>query len=68
VPPGDAHHGVAVGVLNVGSRVRLNSSQIFNNGVGVNVVVGGTCDTFGNNAILGNGTDFIGSLTFSALQ
>lgn len=60
----------ATGVLasDPGSVVRLSDNQIFNNTVGVNVSASATCDTFGNNAILGNGTDVVGILTPSSLQ
>jgi len=60
--------GTGVAVFNVPSTARLSNMQIFNNTVGVSVVVGGTCDTFGNNAILGNGTNVSGVLTLSSLQ
>jgi hypothetical protein len=61
-------NGIGVSVFTVGATVRLSNCQIFNNTTGVSVGVGGTCDTFDNNAILGNGTDIVGVLTSSALQ
>lgn len=61
-------NGTGVAVFNVGATARISSCQIFNNTVGVSVVVGGTGDTFGTNAILGNGTDVSGVLTSSSLQ
>jgi hypothetical protein len=63
-----SRNGTGVSVLDIATTIRISNCQIFNNTIGVNVVVGGTCDTFGNNAILGNGTDVIGVLTLSSLQ
>jgi len=61
-------NGTGAAAFNVGSTVRISSCQIFNNTIGVNVAVGGTGDTFGNNAVLGNGTDFVGVVTLSSLE
>jgi hypothetical protein len=63
-----SRNGTGISAANVNATIRISDCQIFNNTVGVNVVVGGTGDTFGNNAVLGNGTNFVGTVTFSSLQ
>jgi len=61
-------NGTGVSVFTVGATVRMQDNQIFNNTIGVNVAVGGTCDTFGNNAVFGNGTNFLGTVSLQSLQ
>lgn len=54
--------GTGVSAFSSGSTVRLSDSVIVNNAIGVSVAVGGTGETFQNNVIAGNGTNFVGSL------
>jgi len=46
----------------------LQDSEIFNNGTGVTLAPSALGFTFGNNAILGNGVDFNGTLMATPLQ
>lgn len=57
-----SRNGTGVSVFSAGATVRISNCSIVNNTVGVNVAVGGTGETFQNNVIAGNGTNFIGTL------
>ena len=57
-----SRNGTGVSVFSSNSTVRLSDCAIVNNTTGVSVAVGGTGETFQNNVIVGNGTNFVGSL------
>lgn len=61
-------NGTGIAAFNAGSTIRISNSSIFNNTVGVSVAGGGIGDTFGNNAVFGNGTNFVGSISLVPLQ
>ena len=61
-------NGIGVAAFTSGSTIRISSCSIFNNGTGVSVTPGGIGDSFGNNSVLGNGVDFVGSVTVSPTQ
>ena len=54
--------------VNAGGILFLGNSEVLGNGTGVNVVLGGTGNTYHTNEINGNGTDVVGTLTFTPLK
>jgi hypothetical protein len=54
--------------VNAGGIMFLGNSEVLGNGTGVNVVLGGTGNTYHTNEINGNGTDVVGTLTFTPLK
>jgi nitrous oxidase accessory protein NosD len=63
-----SRNGTGVATFNAGATIRISESRIFNNTVGVSIAAGSTGNTFGDNAVFGNGTNVIGILTPVATQ
>jgi hypothetical protein len=61
-------NGTGIAAFSAGSTIRISDCSIFNNTVGVSVAGGAFGDRFGNNAVFGNGTDFVGVVTLTPLQ
>jgi hypothetical protein len=62
-----SRNGTGIQALNT-STVRIANCRIFGNTTGVNIAVGATGDTFGNNAIFGNTTNFVGTTNLVPLE
>jgi len=54
--------------VNAGGTLFLGNSEVVGNGTGVNVVLGGTANSYKTNEINGNGADVVGTLTVIPLQ
>jgi hypothetical protein len=61
-------NGTGIAAFSAGTAIRISDCSIFNNTVGVSVAGGAIGDRFGNNAVFGNGTDFVGVVTLTPLQ